>query len=611
MNGSKQRPRRGDNGDGQQKYLRAILASANSEKIYLEEREVGMSNRDTGEKRFEKPGTSALLVEAQVQQPHLDCPVYTWDREAGCLRVTGFHRAKRGLPADLATLQLEGELNVPLLLPTACSFAPDTRLQVRLLGALGNTTAKEPVEQALPVDDLVFVAVAEADPSFTACTSLTQLPSGLLEAMKKYVESSLQEDLQQGAGSISCVEAAEAARLLRETRVALKRRQRARSKERGWLKREREEEEKPVAWRAVEGLSEALRLQLLRERGLQADENAPHAQAERLIRFVPQRFQEALSDLLLDDERLLAFVERPLLRHRSGWLGLQSWRSNEGLFLLTDRQVLWLRDFMTPGSNFLSGGYIAHSAPLERLQSITVLPPGSTPREWIERLETKDSPYLRLVLEVGSATGSEPFVVEFPHEAEAEKALARLHPMLQAFLPAQDDAHDRRLRRLPEVEVWMPQGTEADRLAGLGGHVRPEIAERLEQQLSKVLASRGEERLISTLVPALEDFKSPARLVALTRSALVVLDEPGGKSSLAMGAEGQVQCYGLTSISSAQLRYSLLGSSLSLFLPKHDGTVQRVSIPFHSPAIAWFVPLFTRLRLLLSGPYRVLNPSTV
>jgi hypothetical protein len=583
--------------------VQAILASASHENSHLEEREAAMSNRDTREKRSEKPETSALLVEVQVQQPHLNCPVYTWDREAGCLRVTGFHQAARGLPVDVATLQLEGELNVPVLLPTACSFTPGTRLQVRLLGALGNTTAKEPVKQALPVDDLVFVAVAEADPSFTACTSLTQLPSGLLEAMKKYVESRMQEDLLQGAGSISCAEAEEATRLLRETRVALKRRQRARSKERGWLKREREEEEKLVTWRAVEGLSEALRLQLLRDKVLQADEHSPYAQAEHLIRFVPQRFQEALSDLLLDDERLLAFVERPLLRHRSGWLGLQSWRSNEGLFLLTDRQVLWLRDFMTPGSNFLSGGYIAHSAPLERLQSITLLPLGAVPREWTNRLETKDSPYLRLALEVGSATGSESFVVEFPQEAEAEKALARFYPMLQSFLPSQDGTQDRRLRRLPEVDIWMPQGAEAERLAGLGGHVRPEIAERLEQRLSEALDNWGEERLISTLVPALEDFKSPARLVALTRRALIVLDEPGGKSSPATRAQGQVQHYDLTSISSAQLRYSLLGSSLSVFIPQADGSTQRVSIPFHSPAIAWFVPLFTRLRLLLSGPY--------
>ena len=555
-----------------------------------------MSKRDATDKAPEKSGLPATLIEVQVQQAHRHCPLYSWDREAACLRVTGMQQAERGLPADVATVQLEGQVQVPVLLPAACSFAPGSRLQARLLGALGKPAM---MEQALPTDGWVLVAVAEVDSSFAACSSLSMLPREQREALKAYVERRMQEDVQ--AGEIRCVEADEAARLLRETRVALKRRQRAKPKEWGWQRREREEEERPVAWRAVEGLSQALRLQLLRDRALQDDENAPHAQAEHLIRFVPQRFQDALSALLLDDERLLAFVERPLLRHRSGWLGLQRWRSNEGLLLLTDRQVLWLRDFLTPGSNFLPGGYIAHSAPLERLQSVSVLAPGPAPREWVNRLEVKDSPYLRLVLEIASKTGREDFVVEFPREIEAEKALARLQPMLQAFLPSQDGAHDRRVRRLPQVEMWLPRGAEAERLAGLGGLVRPEIAGRLEQRLSQELAKRGEERLVSTLVPALEDFKSPARLVALTRQALLVLDDTGGKFS-SSAAEETTRRYALSTISSVQLWYSLLGSSLSIFVPQADGVMQQ-SIPFHSPAIAWFVPLFTRLRLLLSEPY--------
>lgn len=554
-----------------------------------------MSKRDATDKAPEKSGLPATLIEVQVQQAHRDCPLYSWDREAACLRVTGMEQAERGLPADVATVQLEGQVQVPVLLAAACSFAPGSRLQARLLGALGKPAT---MEQTLPTDGWVLVAVAEVDSSFTACPSLSMLPHEQLEALKAYVGRRLQEEVQ--TGEIRCVEADEAARLLRETRVALKRRQRAKPKEWNWQRREREEEERPVAWRAVEGLSQALRLQLLRDRALQEDENGPHAQAEHLIRFVPQRFQEALSALLLDDERLLAFIERPLLRHRSGWLGLQRWRSNEGLLLLTDRQVLWLRDFLTPGSNFLPGGYIAHSAPLERLQNVNVLQPGPAPREWVNRLEAKESPYLRLVLEVASETGQENFVIEFPHEVETEKALARLQPMLQAFLPSQDGAHDRRVRRLPQVEMWLPRGAEAERLAGLGGLVRPEIAARLEQQLSQELAKRGEERLVSTLVPALEDFKSPARLVALTRQALLVLDDTGSRFS---PSEETARRYALSTISSAQLSYSLLGSGLSVFVPQADGAVEQQRIPFHSPAIAWFVPLFTRLRLLLSEPY--------
>src|SRR6266516_1590170 len=148
----------------------------------------------------------------------------------------------------------------------------------------------------------------------------------------------------------------------------------------------------------LEFQSEALRLQMQKDAFLQNGTTAAYAQAEHLIRFVPQRFQHALADLLLDDERLLVFVERPLLRHRTGWLGTQTWRSNEGLFLVTDRQVLWLRDFLAPGSSFLPGGYIAHMAPLERLQGIALLPPGKVSGELAGHLEPQDSPYQRLVM---------------------------------------------------------------------------------------------------------------------------------------------------------------------------------------------------------------------
>jgi hypothetical protein len=290
-------------------------------------------------------------------------------------------------------------------------------------------------------------------------------------------------------------------------------------------------------------------------------------------------------------------------------MGMQTWRSNEGLFLVMDRQVLWLRDFMAPGSGFLPGGYIAHMAPLERLQAITILPAGNAPVELASRLESKDSPYMRLVMEVSSCTGSELFAVEFPSKAEMEKALAHINGILRAFLPYSEGERDRRVRRLPAVEAWLPRGTEAKQLAGLVGIVPTAIAGRLEQRLSSQLKNDGEEELlVSALVPALEDYKSPARLVALTRSALLVIEDANGTSKRAssnrvMHTE-HVQRYDLATISSAQLRHSLLGASLSIFVPQADGRTQQHVFPFHSPAIAWFLPLYTRLRLLLSGPYR-------
>jgi hypothetical protein len=549
----------------------------------------------------QQSATPAMVIELQVRQPHRDCPVYSWDRERECLRVTDIYHAEPGLPADLASIHLEGKLDVPILLLGACSFPPGTLAQARLIGALSPMPAEEQ-ERLYPSDDWLFVAVAEVDASLSAYQSVEMLPPAQLGTLKAYVRIHVKRERQH---SIQLHAADTAARCIRETRLLLKREQRMQPKGKGWLKRE--EEERPVAWRAIEGLAEALRLELQRDALLQESKAAPHAQAEHLIRFVPQRFQQALADLLLDDERLLAFVERPLLRHRTGLLGMQSWRSNEGLFLVTDRQVLWLRDFLAPGSGFLPGGYIAHMAPLERLKAITILPAGDAPDELADRLESKDSPYMRLVMEVSSCTGSELFAIEFPSKAEMEKALAHINGILRAFLPYSEGERDRRVRRLPSVEAWLPRGAEAEQLAGLGGIVPAAIAGRLEQRLSSLLKHHGEEELlVSALIPALEDYKSPARMVALTRSALLVIEDASGKSRRTSKADHteHVHRYALATISSAQLRHSLLGSSLSIFVPQPDGRTQRHLVPFHSPAIAWFLPLYTRLRLLLSGPYR-------
>jgi len=334
-------------------------------------------------------------------------------------------------------------------------------------------------------------------------------------------------------------------------------------------------------------------------------------QAEHLIRFVPARFQHALQQLLLDDERVLAFLERPLLRHRSGWLGRQQYRANAGLFLLTDRQALWLRDFFSPGAAAFPEGYIAHSLPLERLTSVQVLPAGTPPSEAGEASPQRSLPYLQLCLRTEGSDGQEALHIAFPDDEISTKALARLVGLLQAFLPrATPDStgcqDDRRVRRLPVVEAWMPRGTEARRLQNLGGALPAQMKQALEHRLTETLHASGEELLASVVVPALEQSRSPARLVALTRAAILVLETPAertrGRTTLARDIAIHLRRYALAQISSAQLSYSLLGSELRLLVPRPEDEAQQVIIPFQSPALAWFLPLFTRLRLALSVP---------
>jgi hypothetical protein len=547
---------------------------------------------------------SPFILTVVVHQPQHDCVLYSWDHAHACLRVTGLYHADAGLPADLAIMKLEELLDVPVLVLSAHSFPPGTRLDVRVLGAIRACSAHEERKASFALDGWFLIAVATIDAA--TYSSLEHLPPAQQIALQSYILTDGAKEGQpflEEQEDVQRCDADEVARLLRETRVQIKRGKRTQRRSKEWYTPQGEAVS--PSWRIIEGLSDALRAQLQQDHLVQGD--APHAQAEHLIRFVPQRFQEALAELLLDDERLLAFVERPLLRHRTGVLKMQQWRSNAGLFLVTDRQVLWLRDFLSPGKTFLSGGYIAHSAPVERLQQITLLPAGAAPVELAAYLDSRDSPYLRLVMQVQSRTGSEHLVIEFPQHAETEKMLARVVDLLQAFLPRAKGSSDRRVRCLPVVDIWQPQGAVAERLRGLGGSVPATLAQQFERRLAEEVSMAHDACLASALVPALEDYQSPARLVALTRHAVLVFEEeitgkrlPGGNR---VDQAIRLRWYDLTTLTSAQLRSSLLGSSLSLFLPQVNKKTEQVVLPFQSPAIAWFRPLFTRLRVALSGPF--------
>jgi len=256
--------------------------------------------------------------------------------------------------------------------------------------------------------------------------------------------------------------------------------------------------------------------------------------------------------------------------------------------------------------NYLPGGFIAHAAPIERLKSIMQLSVGRTPDALLPYLAESESPYLRLVMEVESSLGSEHMVIEFPRGAASEQALARLISLLRGFLPLATGKDDRRLRRLPQVEAWCPQGAEAQRLAGLGGVVPVEVRQRLEQRLAEVLNVSGETLLVSVPVPALEEYHSPARLVALTNQGVLFLDDTWEKQQHGLEKQRRqteaMRYYAINALSSVQLRTSLVASSFSLFVPQPMHRPSMEVIPFHSPAYAWFLPLFTRLRVLLGCP---------
>jgi hypothetical protein len=567
-----------------------------------------MSNRQAESRRQASPvnPTFSLRIEVRMQQTRQDCWLYTWEREQGHLRLSGRQLGQEGLPADLAVLRLEDQAEIPVYVLTPHSLMPGALVPVRVLGALQAPLLPSQEASSFPCAGWVLLAVPDLPNVPALYEGLEQLAPVIWTALRRHACTQL---LSASAGPEELLvrPAEEVAHVLRAGRLWLKRARRQAAP--GNRPANRGEEEPAVAWRAVEELSAEQRAQIAQARTLA--ELAPLLQAEHLIRFVPARFQRALQQVLLDDERVLAFLERPLLRHRSGWLGRQQYRANAGLFLLTDRQVLWLRDFFSPGASAFPEGYIAHSLPLERLTSAQVLPAGTPPPEAREASPQRSLPYLHLCLQTEGGDGQETLHIAFPDDEISAKALARLVGLLQAFLPcapSRDNAHqdDRRVRRLPMVEAWMPQGAEARRLQHLGGVVPAQTKQALEYRLAETLHASGEELLASALVPALEQYRSPARLVALSRAALLILEareeRTRGRTTLAEDGALLLRRYGLAQISSAQLSYSLLGSELRLFVPRPDAEAQQVIIPFQSPALAWFLPLFTRLRLALSVP---------
>jgi hypothetical protein len=567
-----------------------------------------MSNRQAASPRQAQPADPIFILrlDVRMRQTRQDCWLYTWEREQGHLRLSGRQPGQDNLPADLAVLRLENQAEIPVYVLTPHSLMPGALVPVRVLGALQAPLSPAQEATPFPCAGWVLLAVPDLSDIPALYERLEQLAPAAWTALRRHACAQLLST-SIGPDELQVRPAEEVARVLRAGRLWLRRARRQAAP--GNRPARRSEEEPVVAWRAVEDLSEEQRAQIAQARTL--TELAPLLQAEHLIRFVPARFQQALQQVLLDDERVLAFLERPLLRHRSGWLGRQQYRANAGLFLLTDRQALWLRDFFSPGASAFPEGYIAHSLPLERLTSVQVLPAGTLPPEAREASPQRSLPYLQLCLRTEGRDGQEAVQIAFPDNEISAKVLVRLVGLLQAFLPCATSGStgcqdDRRVRRLPVVEAWMPRGAEARRLQNLGGVIPMQTRQALEYRLTEMLHASGEELLASALVPALEQYRSPARLVALIRAAILVLETPAertrGRTTFAGDTALLIRRYDLAQISSAQLSYSLLGSELRLFVPRPDDEAQQVIIPFQSPALAWFLPLFTRLRLALSVP---------
>jgi len=206
---------------------------------------------------------SPFIINVVVHQPQRDCVLYSWDHAHACLRVTGLHHADAGLPADLATMNLEELVDVPVLVLTAQSFPPGTRVDVRVLGAINVRSVHEEQEISFALDGRFLIAVATIDAALAAYFSLEHLPLAQQIALKGYVLAQTAKEGQQfleEQEDVQFCDADEVAHLLRETRVQIKRGKRTRRRGKEWFTPQGEDVS--PSWRIIEGLSDALRAQL-------------------------------------------------------------------------------------------------------------------------------------------------------------------------------------------------------------------------------------------------------------------------------------------------------------------------------------------------------------
>jgi hypothetical protein len=573
-----------------QQEERAINLGEGGQNVSREAGEAEKPER-SGEKRRE--AEAALLVTAQIEQPRADCLCYRWDEEERALYLEGRYRVTRepgnAAPADLATVLLAENMTLPLLVLLPGSAAPGVRLRARILAALCYPSPQNTAGMAQPeAAACFFIGALPDDEEARVSVASAQWRRLLVD----WLRSRRQEEGRPLEREPYWLDEEKAAKMIRELRLAARQARRKQGASRPRLS----PGEEPLTWRSAAALAQLG--SSLRAGGLllKADASLPYAQPARLIRLLAPRFQQILSDILQDDEEVLIFVERPPLRRRTGWWHRRSGgpgSAGEGLLLVTNQQLLWLSEYFAQGSSFAQGGYIARSLPVERLAGCRLLEAAS------------EESALRLQVESEAMAGKEILEIVFPASGEAEEALQRVCEILAAFLPPPAGQQDRRLRLLPVVEAWQPPARLQQELNDLGGALPEAVAARLKRQLEEIVQAEGDEVLMTIGVPELASYRSPARLVALTRRAVLILEEAGGPRWHRHSGRHHLLRYAPANISSLELRYSLFGSGLTLFLPQGTAAPIRQDIPFAGPAYALFLPFFTRLRTLMRLPAAV------
>ena len=312
----------------------------------------------------------------------------------------------------------------------------------------------------------------------------------------------------------------------------------------------------------------AWKAQPLSSRWASDDEAEPHTWAEYLIPSLPFRFQKYVEEMLLTDERILFFVERPSFVPGGVWGVLRRQKLRQGLLVITDRQVMAMLDSLPPDSTMVDWGYIAKASAVERVTGT-----------W---LDSRDS-----TCEIGfafdSAGGVERYTMTFP--AAHSEALQEAVNLLERFVhPSAPTAARRLYDQKPATNPSRDEGEETDVV---------EKYPHLGDLLSRIA---GTEDVVAAAAARPVEGRGLGPALVLTATKLVLF--PGGSRK-----DLQPSCreYPVAGISSVELTQSLISCRFEVFVPAME-EVDKVTLRYYYPDAPSFLKAFVGLRHLLGQP---------
>jgi len=487
------------------------------------------------EERRQEP-LPELTVNVRIEEPSGTFNTYNYDQQRGALRLAGVHhRPPSGVERGIVLNTLGGE-GSPLeaLILVACPTSKGCIVEARVAGGVEVSTPE--------AQKLYLVGVPTVDPLLAQVHDIGELAAGYRQAIGDAAAAEHQGD------SFRWIPFAEAEAVVKEATKAYWR-----------AKAEAESVRYAAAWKA----------QPLSGRWASDGEAEPHTWAEYLVPSLPFRFQKYVEELLLPDERILFFVERPSFVPAGAWGVLRRHKLRQGVLVITDRQVMVMLDSLPPDSTMVDWGYIAKASAVERLTGA-----------W---LDSRDS-----TCEIGfafdSAGGAERYAMTFP--GEHRQALQEAVTLLERFAGAAASTAARRLY-------------DDKRSAGLPRENAEETdVEAKYPHLSDLLAHIGRAENVVALAAARPmDGRGLGPALVLTASKLLVFAR-GSHKDLQAGC----QEYRVADISSVELTQSLVGCRFEVFTPGME-EVDKVTLKYNYPDSPAFLKAFITLRHLLGQPF--------